>query len=252
MPLDFADLGEGIGNATAVLRGNAASAGLDAPVPGRPGWTVRDLVVRQGVVHRRTAAVVRGEAVATAAALQAHAAGVPDLLEWLDDGMVDVLNALAADATDRQAWYFTGTAPARLQAAARRLCHDTTLHAVDAMGARLGRYPVEAELWFSPALARDGVAATLTGAATGRPPDAHAADVVVADPDGDSWTVGLGSTGLTLRAGGSDHPAATLTGPARTLYLALNGRSAAPAVSGDGAVVDELLHRLRAGAGVTA
>ena len=58
--LEFRDLGEGIGNATAVLRNNAAAAGLDAPVPTCPGWTVRDLVTHQGLIHRWATANVRG------------------------------------------------------------------------------------------------------------------------------------------------------------------------------------------------
>ena len=36
-------------------------AGLRAPVPTCPDWTVRNLVAHQGMVHRWAAAIVRGE-----------------------------------------------------------------------------------------------------------------------------------------------------------------------------------------------
>ena len=155
--LDFAELGEAIGNATAVLRSNAASAGLDAPVPTRPGWTMRDLVLDQGVVHRQTSAELQGNDVPPLDELVGQATFTTDLLEWLDDGMVDLLNALAAAPEDRQAWFRTGSASAHQHTTARSLCHDATAHAVLAMTTRLGRAPSVAEVWFSPALARDGL-----------------------------------------------------------------------------------------------
>ena len=40
----------------------ADRAGLRAPVPTCPDWTVRDLVAHQGMVHRWAAALLRGEA----------------------------------------------------------------------------------------------------------------------------------------------------------------------------------------------
>lgn len=155
--LDFAELGEAIGNATAVLRSNAASAGLDTPVPARPGWTMRDLVLDQGVVHRQTSSELQGNEVPALDDLVGQATSATDLLEWLDDGMVDLLNALAAAPEDRQAWFRTGSASANQHATARWLCHDATAHAVLAMTTRLGRAPSVAEVWFSPALARDGL-----------------------------------------------------------------------------------------------
>ncbi len=156
-PLDFAELGEGIGNATAVLRNNAASAGLDAVVPPRPGWTIRDLVVEQGREHRLAAAALRGAPAPTEQSVREELEAAPDLLEWLDDAMVELLNALAAAPEERQAWFHSGPAPADRQQAARRLCHGATVAAVNAMAARLNRLPRPDEVWFSPALARDGI-----------------------------------------------------------------------------------------------
>ncbi len=39
----------------------ADRAGLEAPVPTCPDWTVLDLVAHQGMVHRWAGALVRGE-----------------------------------------------------------------------------------------------------------------------------------------------------------------------------------------------
>ena len=58
--VSFAQHGEGIGNAAAVIRANAVSAGLDAPVPPCPGWTVRDLVLHVGLAHRWAVAILHG------------------------------------------------------------------------------------------------------------------------------------------------------------------------------------------------
>lgn len=157
MPLDFEELGAGIGDATAVLRANAASAGLSAGVPGHRERTIRDLVVSQGVRHRISTAELTGIESSELDDLRAQAEAATDLLEWLDDGMVEVLNALAAAPEDRQAWFFTGTAdPARVQVA-RTLCHRGVRAALEAMAARLGRQPRTDEVWFSPALAADGL-----------------------------------------------------------------------------------------------
>ena len=53
---DVRDMGEALGNAGAVLRANAGSAGLNAPVPTCAGWSVADLVAHTGQVHRWAAA----------------------------------------------------------------------------------------------------------------------------------------------------------------------------------------------------
>ena len=219
--LDFAGLGEAIGNATAVVRNNAASADLGVAVPTRPGWTMRDLVVDLGWDYLASTAALRGDTSPTKQAVLTEASAAPDLLQWLDDAMVDLLNALAAAAEDRQAWFHTGEAPADRQRAARRLCHAGTLHAVDAMAARLGRTPTADEVWFSSELARDGI----------------------------EWMLEQQSVSTQLRATGSDwtvaaraedQPDGTIVGSARALYLALAGRGKDVQVTGDGALLDAL------------
>ena len=59
----------------------ADRAGLRAPVPTCPGWTVRDLVAHQGMVHRWAAALVRGERDVVPDDLEAQGRAEPDPLE---------------------------------------------------------------------------------------------------------------------------------------------------------------------------
>ena len=162
--LEFADLGEGIGDATAVLRNSATSAGLDAAVPTCPGWTMRDLLTHQGLVHRWATASVLGDPGRPDAEVEAEAGAAEDLLEWLDDGMVGLLNALAAAPADLDVPFFLLDAPAPRQAWARRQCHETTIHAVDALAACLGRHPVASDAdWVTEEVALDGIDELLTG-----------------------------------------------------------------------------------------
>ena len=78
---------EGLRAAMVAFVRYADRAGLDAPVPTCPDWTVRDLVAHQGMVHRWAAALVRGER-RRRRRTRVEAAGraEPDPLEWLRDG----------------------------------------------------------------------------------------------------------------------------------------------------------------------
>ncbi len=163
--LTFEEHGEAIGNASTVLRANAGAVPLDTPVPTCPGWSVRDLVAHQGMVHRFATAVVEGarpQDVAADPFLQ-EAAAAPDLLDWFDAGATALLQALSTAPPDRALWFPLPDAPASREAWARRQAHETTIHAVDAMAARLGRPPTAREVWFGDRLALDGIDELLLG-----------------------------------------------------------------------------------------
>lgn len=160
--LEFDAYADAIADAGVVLRDNAARAGLGASVPTCPGWTVRDLVVHQSTVHRWARASVLGERVDTGA-IEAEGAEQGDVLNWLDEGMQDLLRTLDRTPEGHEGWFFLADPlPTRL-AWARRQCHETTMHAVDAMSAALGGAPTSRQLWFGTALAADGVDELLTG-----------------------------------------------------------------------------------------
>ena len=121
----------------------ADRAGLEAPVPTCPDWTVLDLVAHQGMVHRWAAALVRGERPTgeEVAAYEASGRESADPLAWLGAGASALAEALTAAPGDLEALVFLNDAPPPRGFWARRQCHETTMHAVDALAASLGRAP---------------------------------------------------------------------------------------------------------------
>ncbi|HET7682492.1 MAG TPA: maleylpyruvate isomerase family mycothiol-dependent enzyme [Marmoricola sp.] len=230
--LDFDEYADGIADASVVLRDNAARTGLDADVPSCPGWTVRDLVVHLGVVHRWATATLLGDRLDTAAVEQEATAEV-DLLGWLDDGVQDLLRTLDRSPDDLDAWFFLPDAPPPRLAWARRQCHETTMHAVDLMATSLGHPPTSRQLWFGPRRAADGIDELLTGflprrQTTFRPgSDEHVVAVVPSDSER-RWTVTFTPATITASREGDDAiRATTLSGGAVDLYLTLWNRGGA-------------------------
>lgn len=209
----------------------ADRAGLDAAVPTCPDWSVRDLVAHQGMVHRWAAALVRGERDVDADALEAAGRAEPDPLEWLRDGTVDLAEALTVAPADARAPVFLDDAPAPREFWARRQCHETTVHAVDAMSAALGRCPDPGETWIETDLAVDGIDELLGGFLT-RPRSRLRCDedgVLVVGPDDvpDWWLVSIGPRpATTSRRTGPRMPGDwELGGTAVDLYLSLWNRT---------------------------
>lgn len=236
---DFREMGEALGNACAVLRSNAVSAGLAAAVPTCPGWTVRDLIAHQGLVHRWAAAYLSGRRADPDAVVLAAADAAPDLLDWFDEGMVELLNVIANAPADLDVKFFLPDAPPPRDAWLRRQVHETTIHAVDAMAARLGRAPRAEELWVAPDLAADGVDEMLTGFVTRRRPLAslmrEVTVVFTATDVGRSWLVAFGPDGATTTRVDGDQPAEeSVTGSARDLYLSLWNRGGGALASSPG------------------
>ena len=166
--LTLDELGEALGAASTVLRANAMAAGLDAPVPTCPGWTVLDLVAHQGMVHRWAASHLRGEPTTSPNRWSARGASRPTSLGWFDDGATALLQAIVDAPDDLDALVFLEDARRPRLFWARRQCHETTIHAVDALGARLGRPPRADETWIRPAVALDGIDELLVGFVTRR------------------------------------------------------------------------------------
>lgn len=233
--MTFAEHGEALGDACSVLRNNALAAGLAAQVPTCPGWTVLDLVVHQGVVHRWATEVVQGvprEQWRSDTDVDAEGRAAPDVLDWFDEGMVDLLNALARAPEDLDVFFFLKDAPRSREAWARRQCHETSIHAVDAMAARLGRMPFARETWIRPALAADGIDELLRGFVprkTGKlRSDVPLTALVQATDIDRSWSMLVGPepvvTGLGREGLGDREPDVVLEGPAAALYLGLWNR----------------------------
>jgi uncharacterized protein (TIGR03083 family) len=210
----------------------ADRAGLGAAVPSCPGWTVRDLVAHQGMVHRWAAGNLRGQRL-DPDALERAGLGEPDPLEWLADGAIDLAAAWSAAPDDVRTVVFLNDAPGPKPFWARRQCHETTIHAVDALAAALGRAPRADEVWFSADLAADGIDELLCGFLTrgkSRLRTDEPGVLVVAPDDRDEWwevrlspepAVSARRTGPVL-----EDADWVLTGPAVQLYLRLWNRGA--------------------------
>jgi uncharacterized protein (TIGR03083 family) len=227
--LSFEEHGDGIGAAWTVLREHAHRAGPDAPVPTCPGWTVRDLVAHQGMVHRWAAGVLRGVRV-DASAVEEQGRTVADQLGWLDEGARELLQALVDTPEDAELWFLLPHEGPVREAWARRQSHETSIHAVDAMAASLGRAPTARETWLRPAQAADGVDELLVGF-LGRPKAALRAEepttvLVEATDTGDAWTlVVTPDQPPAPRRGGTSAFDVIVRGPAVDLDLTLWNRA---------------------------
>ncbi len=176
-----------------------------APVPGCPGWTLHDLVVHLGQVHRiATEAVETGQAPRRDGVVPDRAADLP---AWLEEGSEHLLKALDQDP-DRQVWAFVpGTRTVRFWQ--RRLSLENALHRRDVETAIDSITPVPVDL------ADDGVDEVVNGTvrlgiAQGKfslPADVSL--LLRATETGHAWTIGTGP----VRTG--------LQGPAELLFLLL-------------------------------
>lgn len=206
------------------------------PVPTCPEWTVLDLVAHQGMVHRWAAALVRGERPddATVAAFEAEGRASGDLAGWLQQGALEVAGAVTQAPADLVAPVFLHDAPAPRAFWARRQCHETTIHAVDALSASLGRPPRADETWIDPVVALDGVD-ELLGGFLSRPRsrlrcEEEALLVVAPDDASEWWEVALSPRPAVVTRhlaayDASAHPDWELTGSAVELYLRLWNRT---------------------------
>ena len=226
----------GLRDAVSAFGAHAERAGLDAPVPTCPDWSVRRLLAHQGMVHRWAAAALRGERV-EAEAFERSGLASDDPVGWLRQGAVEVLTAIEAADEDVRTVVFLNDAPPPRRFWARRQCHETTMHAVDALSADLGRRPRAADTWIDPVLARDGIDELLGGFLTRNHSRLRCEDpmtVLVAPTDAEeSWRLDVSirpavTTRRTTPPGDSgdlDDADIVLRAPSVALYLALWNRS---------------------------
>jgi hypothetical protein len=158
---------------------------------------------------------------------------------WLEAGSAELVATIERAEPDAAAIVFLSDAPLPRAFWARRACHDTTLHGVDALAAVLGRPPWPAETRIPTALAVDGIDELLGGFGA-RPRSTLRCDEelvlqVVPDDAPDWWQVRVGPhpavASRRTRAVAEPGPDGDLelTGPAVELYLRLWDRTPAPA-----------------------
>jgi uncharacterized protein (TIGR03083 family) len=214
----------------------AEDAGLDAPVPTCPRWTVADLVAHQGIVHRWAASNVRGQGPVSVPKEQVLREVPADrLLDWFADGTQGLVDALRAAPEDLSAMVFLKDAPPPKRFWARRQAHETTIHSMDALAARLRRVPRADETGVPAELALDGIDELLCGFVTrGRSKLSRqdGTSLLVAPTGADrSWVLHLDErivteVGAGLSRGGEDPHHERFRGTAQELYLGLWNRGA--------------------------
>lgn len=212
----------------------------DETVPACPGWTVNDLTVHLGTVHRWAAGIVL-----SGQRLKAPSVLVTEpLSEWYAGTATALLAALQAVEPTESVPNFTHL----FETAAfwpRRQLHETTVHAVDAAQALgLG----EDSYGIDPAVADDGIDEVfavffprLTD--NGRRPDVSAPVRVTATDTGRSWVVApaedpAGTPILLPATADSD---AQLSGTATDIYLGLWRRSPHDRLTVDGEAARRML-----------
>jgi uncharacterized protein (TIGR03083 family) len=220
---------DGLREAVEAFAAAVTSAGLEAGVPTTPDWDVRRLVAHQGLIHRWATGHLLHQKV-DPDEVEREGVMAADPVRWLRDGAERLVATIAEAPDDLAAVVFLADAPPPRQFWARRQCHETTLHAVDALSAVLGRYPRSADTWIGRDLALDGIDELLTGFLP-RPLSQLRTEepltIAVLPEDADQrWLVALSSQQpVTARGLGDDEADVVLRGSAVALYLSLWNRS---------------------------
>jgi uncharacterized protein (TIGR03083 family) len=219
-------------DAVSAFARHSGEAGLDVPVPTCPDWTVRRLIGHQGMVHRWAAANLRGGSLAIDATERAGRRA-PSPVDWLRDGAIDLVAALTEASDDVRTVVFLNDAPPAREFWARRQCHETTIHAVDALSAALGRYPRAGDTAVDPVVAVDGIDELLRGFMTRNKSRLRSEDPlavgVLADESPNGWLVEVSRAPAVVTIAARDEVAeradVRLAGPAVAVYLTLWNRS---------------------------
>lgn len=219
-----------IARAAQRLADAATEAGWSAPVPTCPRWTAAHLVAHQGMVHRWAAGQLRRDpAPVPSQTTIMRTVPQPELRAWFTVGVEALLDTFRTTPPDAEAMVFLNDAPPPRAFWARRQAHETTIHAVDALAARLQRTPTAAEAAIDPDLAADGIDELLRGfftrgtsrLATGEP------FTIAVRPDDTArgWLVRVGTRRITSERSTSEPDAdVVFAGSAAQLYLGLWNR----------------------------
>ncbi|TMD00630.1 MAG: maleylpyruvate isomerase family mycothiol-dependent enzyme [Chloroflexi bacterium] len=128
----------------------ATTDGIDAPVPGCPGWTVADLCGHLAAIHHRVGTIVRDRLMDPPRELWGVEPPPPaERAGWLAEGHRALVAAL--EGADPQAPVWTWTGPRTMSFWARRMALETAVHRWDLESAAGGGEPI------APELAVDGI-----------------------------------------------------------------------------------------------
>ncbi len=242
LDVDFSEYLEALRQALDSFVADARRAGLDAPVPTAPEWDVRQLLAHQGMVHRWATDCVLGKR-EDPTPYETEGLQSDDPVMWLREGGLRLIKALKQAPTDLDAPVFLPNAPAPRMFWARRQCHETTIHSVDALAATLGRMPTAEETWVTQQVALDGIDELLTGFMPRERSDLRSDTPLTfsvrPNDVSRSWLVKVSTAPPVVERGGHQrhrfrhHDAdVVLEGTAEQLYLALWNRSEEISIKG--------------------
>jgi uncharacterized protein (TIGR03083 family) len=237
-----------IASEATLLASAADEAGLDAPVPTCPGWTISDLVLHMGEVHRWATAAVASKASKLSDIPGDSLGELPEptaATDWLRRGAITLCETLVeGDSCFEYAAFLADPATPRLWFWARRQAMETTVHRADAESA-LGRCTPLAQ-----DIALDGIDEFLTGFLPRSRTPLHADDphclLVAPDYSEQRWTVSISSDTPVTERRATDADC-KVSGPASDIYLALWNRGSMDGlkIEGDPAAIDLLRENVR-------
>ena len=119
----------------------ARQAGIDAPVPTCPDWTVADLARHQGRVFHWMSDMVETKAqeYVDRRPFEEEAEGADDPLAFVEGGAEHALAVLGAADPDTPVWNWFDGGPGPARFWYRRMAHETVVHRADAESAAAGR-----------------------------------------------------------------------------------------------------------------
>jgi uncharacterized protein (TIGR03083 family) len=224
----------------ALLLDNGA---LDLPVPSCPDWTIADLVIHLGSVHRWAEHMVRGLS-PTRIGFDQLGLGQPEPSgPWIREGGQVLLSTLRAADPDAPMWAWGTDQHVRFWS--RRQLHETLVHRIDielALGLDPSTEPAVAADAIDEFLVNLGPAASFSPRVKNLRGDGTRVAFRANDHDRD-WVIVLRPDGFAVEGGpAAEGATATLSGPSLALLLVLYRRwpLATPGLeqSGDGDVVD--------------
>ena len=233
-----------------VLAAAGEEAGHDADVPTCPGWTVNDLVLHMGEVHRWATAVVTTRATKLGQVPNDFLGELPgraELFDWFRRGATALCEALTSADPDIEYATFLNDPPSpRLLFWARRQMLETSMHRIDAEAAA-GRCT-----GFTPDVALDGIDEFLTGFLPRSRTSLHSERPrslqVAPDYSNQRWTVSIsGDPPVTTRSSEASAADCVVAGSASDIYLALWNRGGLDSlrVTGDASVLELLRDNVR-------
>jgi uncharacterized protein (TIGR03083 family) len=229
------------------LASAADEAGLDAFVTTCPGWTMNDLVLHVGEVHRWATAAVAAKATKLSEVPADSLGALPEpaaATDWLRRGAITLCETLAdGDPCFEYAAFLTDPASPRLLFWARRQAMETSVHRADAESA-LGRCTQLAH-----DVALDGIDEFVTGFLPRtrtplRTDEPHSLQIAP-DYSEQRWTVLISSEMPVTERRAADAPSdvdCCVSGSASDIYLALWNRASLDAlkIEGDRSSIDML------------